>query len=420
MLFGSAILLLAVACTDSGNGGTNGGVFSSGAGRAAVLTKTLSIGPRTRGAEYQFDRILDLLAMPDGTVWVLSADLAIDGKNSRVRIFDSTGQFVRQVGAYGKGPGEYEKPYGMARLADGKVAVRDNGFPERILLYESDGTSHADMITDGRTQWPKLGNFRWIPGGSEAIRSDTFGVVWLPFDPSEIHTDSGYTYSSRYVRVRPGGQFIDVVDSAELPMIPESRVTWTKVQSTGGGSVLGFSIPYQPHGDFALSPGAQFAVGRTDKYQIDVMDMQLVQDPTEHAPPTTPRVIRVIKRSAPTVRVSQAEQDSILAQWKRDEKRLRLDSLVTFPAPAKIKPPIVHFDYSDDGQLLVWVAQPSTLIEGKWVESQVVDVFDQTGNFTGRLNLPPRFSLKRLKGNTMWGVSTDKGSEVPERITIRW
>jgi uncharacterized protein (TIGR03663 family) len=80
----------------------------------------------------QFLEPRGLAADARGTLYVA------DTKNSRIQVFDGTGQFVRQFGSKGAGLTEFNEPCGLAVDAQGDLWVADtwNG---RIVHYAADG-----------------------------------------------------------------------------------------------------------------------------------------------------------------------------------------------------------------------------------------------------------------------------------------
>lgn len=69
---------------------------------AVVLDLVTRIGVAFGPAEYQFHRIRDVVADAKGFIYV--ADLG----SATIRVFESTGEYVRTIGGRGAGPGEFE------------------------------------------------------------------------------------------------------------------------------------------------------------------------------------------------------------------------------------------------------------------------------------------------------------------------
>jgi uncharacterized protein (TIGR03663 family) len=100
-------------------------------GAAAELPPLKSWGGAGSGGG-EFLEPRGLAADARGTLYVA------DTKNSRIQVFDGTGQFVRQFGGKGSGPTEFNEPCGVAVDPLGELWVADtwNG---RVVHYTSDG-----------------------------------------------------------------------------------------------------------------------------------------------------------------------------------------------------------------------------------------------------------------------------------------
>ena len=70
---------------------------------------------------------------PSGKIYV--ADTALD----RIKVFTSTGTYVRQWGAAGNGNGQFSYPWGIAVNATGYVYVADT-YNHRVQVFTPSGT----------------------------------------------------------------------------------------------------------------------------------------------------------------------------------------------------------------------------------------------------------------------------------------
>jgi DNA-binding beta-propeller fold protein YncE len=61
-----------------------------------------------------------------------------DTKNSRIEIFDGNGQFLRQFGTKGNGPGQFNEPCGIAVDAQGELWIADT-WNFRVVHATADG-----------------------------------------------------------------------------------------------------------------------------------------------------------------------------------------------------------------------------------------------------------------------------------------
>src|SRR5680860_99377 len=72
------------------------------------LIEDLRIGSVAGPEEYSFGQIQDLATRRDGSIFV------VDLHPQSIRQFDHAGEFVRQIGREGEGPGEYRSLLGTA------------------------------------------------------------------------------------------------------------------------------------------------------------------------------------------------------------------------------------------------------------------------------------------------------------------
>ncbi len=84
-----------------------------------------------------------------GNVYLLDVQL------NQVHVFDRDGNFLRDIGREGEGPGEFRRPSSMFILPDGRIAIVQT-MPGRIILLNPDGTPggdfHAPEAPDGGMQ----------------------------------------------------------------------------------------------------------------------------------------------------------------------------------------------------------------------------------------------------------------------------
>ena len=90
----------------------------SGARTRLVLEELYTIGGGN-SPDASFVSAAGLDVLPDGTVYV------IDSKDSRVKVFDAAGKFVRVFGRQGQGPGEMNQPTGILISPEKEVLVED-------------------------------------------------------------------------------------------------------------------------------------------------------------------------------------------------------------------------------------------------------------------------------------------------------
>lgn len=112
------------------------------------VSPDLVIGGAEEGAE-SFSRINDIAV--DAWGRIVLADV-VEGQ---IRVFDSTGAFVRALGRRGRGPGEFNEPKGIRIRDDGGVTIYDP-LQRRLSVFDSAGTvvdTHIIPISSWSYKW---------------------------------------------------------------------------------------------------------------------------------------------------------------------------------------------------------------------------------------------------------------------------
>lgn len=362
------------------------------------------------GEEYQFGSISCVMVAPNGDVWVVDVSGQIPPNIGKplVRLYDSTGVFLRVAGGEGSGPGEYRLPYDLAVLPDGRVAMRDARFPGRITLYTPEGELD--------TTWSLSRDLMWPYQGADGIEVDTAGIVWLPFEPP---TRPPAHSPKAFLRVWPDGSVADTVPFPELPAVEGGIISITKRLPGGGTSRFGLTVPYAPVATWSWSPVGGFAVARTDTYAISLHVLpppRLRGTPSSKATGTS----MTFRRDVQPIPVSKQERAAASAKLLAQVLEAG-GGRGDVPELSESKPPVKWFWFSEDARLVVRVSTPSARVDGKWVEANVYDVFEPDGTFRGRVVLPASFSPVQMKGDRLWGVYRDSlDVQSVRRYDITW
>ena len=128
-----------------------------------------------------FNRPSDVLVAPNGSIFV--ADGHGGDSNARIVKFDKDGNFIKQWGKKGSGPGEFDTPHGLVLDPQGRLLVADRG-NSRIQVFDREGK----FITEWK-QWGR-------PSGIALDRSGTLYAA-----DSESGTDRVNPTVKRGVRI---------------------------------------------------------------------------------------------------------------------------------------------------------------------------------------------------------------------------
>jgi sugar lactone lactonase YvrE len=102
------------------------------------LIEDLRLGVEDHPVQQSFGAILSLAIAPDGTMFVL------DPTAFSLSKFSPSGVFLRQIGAKGRGPGEFESPYRVI-ATNTRVFVYDRALG-RIVAFTTDGKAITEAL----------------------------------------------------------------------------------------------------------------------------------------------------------------------------------------------------------------------------------------------------------------------------------
>ncbi|MFC1529137.1 6-bladed beta-propeller [Gemmatimonadota bacterium] len=143
--------VLAACSSDSSESGHSFRVFEE---NGITVAETLG-GPKYEGELFEYEQILTLkedVENPDSFLfrafefWMDEDDYiyVADSGNNRIAVFDPEGNYVRQFGREGEGPGEF-RSLRIQSLDDGVISIWDSRL-RRATLYRTDGT-YLETIT---------------------------------------------------------------------------------------------------------------------------------------------------------------------------------------------------------------------------------------------------------------------------------
>lgn len=85
-----------------------------------------------------FSHVASVAFDADGNLYVIDGLKNISELNMRILVFDADGEFLRQFGSMGEGPGEFNMPTGVAVMRDGTTVVEDLRH-RAYQLFDADG-----------------------------------------------------------------------------------------------------------------------------------------------------------------------------------------------------------------------------------------------------------------------------------------
>ena len=238
------------------------------------------------------------MSLGDGTRIV-----GLGSGGTRVLVFDASGNFLREFGASGEGPGEFNMPAGFAVMRDGTTIVADLGH-RAYQLFDTDG-SFLRMVRGSEGDGP--GGFAWTlladPRGGAAF-TGSFGSRRAMINAGG--GDAGPPTSSPITRLGLDGEEVqtDTVVQAWLPPREEAGLELPGNIGVSGGdrvtlanALSGLSQPsifeppllagVLPNGGIVYSDSSAYAlkVTRPDAGEVT----RIVRRPIQPEP-VTPRI----------------------------------------------------------------------------------------------------------------------------------
>lgn len=265
----------------------------------------------------------------DGRIYVL------DVGNYIVRVFDAEGQFLREFGGRGGGPGEFERPVGLAVDQDGLLVIADVG-KASLLHMDTDGNLVDQTHLDG-----KLGPIA-TAGPALLVSSG-----WA----SEVY---------RLDIVREDGTTTNLADLGEPGMIRYADCKMSVPGRPFFAPVVTFS-----------AAGNRFAFNHVPEYEIVVFSG------------TNRR--QLIRRAIAPIRIEEGEaleseevQLGFRITWGSNECKISPRGVLEARGYARQVSPVAAISMRPDGQL--WVSR-RTELDGKGR----IDVISPEGDYLGTL-----------------------------------
>lgn len=329
--------------------------------------------------------------------------LVYDAQAEEARLFDSSGVFVRRIGATGGGPGEHGNLNGITLLPDGEWLFWD-GPGARLNRYTHSGEFRSSV------RLPITG---WYL--SDGLRSDSAGT---PYVWSLLSRDSvtGALLTAGYLQLDSTGAARDTVVFPTLQPEPPQL----KAQTPDGGSNTIWGLPWAGGNESALAPSGGLISGFGVEYVL-------------YRLPASGRPVR-IERDHIRVPVSDVERSEVRAQITQRMRRLDPSWNWTGPEIPASKPAYRAIRADLDGR--IWVRLytagepipadelpeprpgPNPPVQRTTWEPNLYDVFAADGRYLGRVRPPGKASVLQATGNTAWGIDRD-ASDVSYAVRFR-
>lgn len=298
-----------------------------------------------------------------------------DSKPAVIKVFDSTGAFLRTIGREGAGPGEFKVAFIAVR---GSHLVVQDPIQSRTSVFDTSGTFIRSW-TSSCCYW-------------DDIIIDSSDVIYLP---SMSVPDSGKkSRGSVFRRFKIDGT---AIDTAWIPQRQDDEKRWTFSSGSGTArrNTMMASVPFSPTVVKALHPHGGFVIGWTGEYRI--MRSLTGEDTTiVFARGWTPDPIPDELRKKQVEDMVANAKDMVGEASARESARLS-DIPTRSPAYQSLRVDL-------DGN--IWARQ---LVGSDSVKTRF-DVFAPSGAWLGTLSLPisvPEYGGQFFGHGVIYGVAED-------------
>ena len=340
-------------------------------GETWTLTEEMRVGGMSDDPNYQFGLIAGIDIDPQGNVYVA------DQQGQMIRVYDASGNWLRNVGSAGGGPGELGLGVAGVFVQGDQVHVPDMGnlrLQSYALTGEAAGSHPLDLTAGIPLRWDQLPDGRIVAqrrSAGEGVGTD------MEMDPVSTLEETPTT-----VLTMPRGMSFEITGGAPQFRIFEAEPIWD------------------------VGEDGRIAFGMNGDYRINLHDAQgnllrVVTMPFERREVTESDAAR-IKAAIANLMANQGVPPAAL-----DQVLLGFQFADYYPAFAQIV-------VSADGGM--WVQQiktagdlsadtefnPQDLGSDRW------DVFDAEGRFYGEFTLPERFQPLSFQGDVLYGVQRDE------------
>lgn len=220
------------------------------------ITEVLRLGDEATGDTVLFSRITHLAVNSRGEIIVEEA------RRPSIRVFNSEGVYVNDIGGVGQGPGEYRYTWGVVVGPADSVYVWEV-YTDRVMVYDSQDFSFVRHVAveddgiEGAVGIIGIGEAGWImpiqarpfqPGddGKMAVHEDT------DFEMCKVGLDGNY------------GQEI-------IATVRDNEMIYHVFEESGGFTIHG--VPYARNAAWAMGPNDMLYYGWGDAIQISVANV---------------------------------------------------------------------------------------------------------------------------------------------------
>lgn len=367
-------------------------------GPKVKLTVFKDIGQADGPDEYSFGSVGAVTFDRTGRMYVY------DEQDKILRAYDANARYVRTIGRFGEGPGEFKDATDVTFVDDTVLAIRDASV-SRVSLFYPDGKLKLSVTNPG-----------FAKVGFNDFTVDRDGLITYSTWRTDPALEKGARGMDRLrynqlIRVRQNG---NVVDSLKIPTkLPYDDATMFMIASWGAGN----NFVAQSHWAVLKSGGFVFGDGNAMRFMI--------------RPSRGP--VRIVERNWKPVALGREER----ANWLEFASYMAtLPQGVggtgkprDFRIPAT-KPAFKGIFTDEDSRIWISVYAPAHKVvlpprpasntskspRLVWRQPETYDVFSDKGEYLGRVEMPDGQTIGNARGNRLWTVTGGPNDELIIRV----
>jgi hypothetical protein len=296
-----------------------------------------------------------------------------DYKAHNVKLFDSSGIFIKTIGREGQGPGEFNMPYDIA-ITDERLIVWNMG-NRRLDALNKDGElikSVSISIYDG---WPQM--MRALPNGDVVIASERISLG----QPD-----------------KPQNYFIDIYSpDLEKKKRFYTQQIWRNKYVKKGDRAINVPLPFSPRVYWDVSPLGEIVIGYSKSYKIEIYGIDGEK-------------ISSFSHAYIPEKITNEDKKKFFASigsFSGGERKQGADDFIVKNAEfPKIKPAFQQIKVDSEGNVLVMGYRKNRAEEARYF-----DAFDSMGNFLENVQILgdigfPSYSV--IRNRIFWRQKTDE------------
>jgi len=327
-----------------------------GAPTKLILEEVYTVGGGD-APDSSFVEISGLDVLKDGTVYVL------DMKDSRVKVFDAKGLFLRAFGKAGQGPGELNQPVGILITPEKEVLVED-ALNRRLAIFALDGTFSRQVSTARAL-------------GLSGIQMDGMGRI-----------------VARSMGLGEAGKMTMDVKTYDKDFNPKIKLASFEFPISTQAKINPFSAMSLL---FELDRQGFLYFGSQRGYEIKVLSPE-------------GNLLKTIGREYDPVAITQEDKDEMYGLIP-NVSGVNVRDMIQFPEHF---PPFGNFVLADEGRLLV-----RTYEKGRAKKEYYWDVFDAEGRYIAKVPIVHEIRLWQ-DGRAYFFVEDEDGYKTLRCCRARW